>query len=79
MANTSLPGCSSKFLTALLLMIGGSIPGKTKVASIAIYEEVEALNYTAANFYSLVLFVITFCILLLVYLINGGYLKRFWK
>jgi molybdate transport system permease protein len=63
----------------VVLMIGGNIPGKTKVASIAIYDEVEALNYEAANFYSLTLFAITFCILLTVYLINGGYLKRFWK
>ncbi|MCL6265735.1 molybdate ABC transporter permease subunit [Flagellimonas myxillae] len=63
----------------VVLMIGGNIPGKTKVASIAIYDEVEALNYGAANFYSLVLFAITFCILLTVYLINGGYLKKFWK
>jgi molybdate transport system permease protein len=63
----------------VVLMIGGNIPGKTKVASIAIYDEVEALNYEAANFYSLTLFAITFIILLAVYLINGGYLKRFWK
>ncbi|MCX2764042.1 molybdate ABC transporter permease subunit [Aquimarina muelleri] len=63
----------------VVLMIGGNIPGKTKVASIAIYDEVEALNYTTANWYSIILFVITFSILLLVYLINGGYLKRFWK
>lgn len=63
----------------VVLMIGGNIPGKTKVASIAIYDEVEAMNYGAANFYSLVLFAITFSILLLVYLMNGGYLKRFWK
>ena len=63
----------------VVLMIGGNIPGKTKVASIAIYDEVEALNYEAANFYSLTLFAITFIILLTVYLINGGYLKRFWK
>lgn len=63
----------------VVLMIGGNIPGKTKVASIAIYDEVEALNYPQANFYSLVLFAITFGILLTVYLINGGYLKRFWK
>ena len=62
----------------VVLMIGGNIPGKTKVASIAIYDEVEALNYSAANSYSLVLFVITFCILLAVYLINGNYLKKFW-
>ena len=63
----------------VVLMIGGSIPGSTRVASIAIYDEVEALNYEAANFYSGVLFVITFSILLAVYLVNGGYLKRFWK
>ncbi len=63
----------------VVLMIGGNIPGKTRVASIAIYDEVEALNYGAANFYSIVLFLITFCILLLVYLVNGGYLKKFWR
>lgn len=60
----------------VVLMIGGNIPGKTKVASIAIYDQVEALNYAAANFYSLILFIITFVILLSVYLINGGYIKR---
>ena len=60
----------------VVLMIGGNIPGKTKVASIAIYDEVEALNYAAANSYSLILFAITFCILLMVYLVNGGYLRR---
>lgn len=62
----------------VVLMIGGNIPGETKVASIAIYDEVEALNYGAANSYSLVLFIITFSILLAVYLFNGGYIKRFW-
>jgi len=63
----------------VVLMIGGNIPGKTKVASIAIYDEVEALNYGEANTYSLILFALTFCILLAVYLINGGYLKQFYK
>ncbi|WP_103069587.1 molybdate ABC transporter permease subunit [Aquimarina sediminis] len=63
----------------VVLMIGGNMPGKTKVASIAIYDEVESLNYDAANWYSLILFIITFSILLIVYLVNGGYLKRFWK
>ena len=63
----------------VVLMIGGNIPGQTKVASIAIYDEVEALNYSAANIYSLILFVITFIILLAVYLINGKYIKGFWK
>jgi molybdate transport system permease protein len=63
----------------VVLMIGGNIPAKTKVASIAIYDEVESLNYGAANTYSLILFAITFVILLLVYLVNGGYLKRIVK
>lgn len=61
----------------LVLMIGGNIPGETKVASIAIYDEVEAMNYSAANSYSLVLFTLTFSILLIVYLVNGGYFKKF--
>jgi len=60
----------------VVLMIGGNIPGQTKVASIAIYDEVESLNYAVANSYSMILFAITFFILLLVYLINGGYLKQ---
>jgi len=60
----------------VVLMIGGNIPEKTKVASIAIYDEVEALNYEAANTYSMILVGFTFVFLLLVYLINGGYLKK---
>jgi len=63
----------------VVLMIGGNMPGKTKVASITIYDEVESLNYEVANGYSFILFAITFSILLTVYLVNGGYLKRFWK
>jgi molybdate transport system permease protein len=54
----------------VILMIGGNIPGVTKVASIAIYDEVESLNYAAAHFYALVLFAVTFAILLMVYLLN---------
>ncbi|WP_298309752.1 molybdate ABC transporter permease subunit [uncultured Aquimarina sp.] len=63
----------------VVLMIGGNIPEKTKVVSIAIYDEVEALNYSNAHTYSLILVIITFIVLLSVYLINGGYLKRFWR
>jgi len=59
----------------VVLMIGGSIPGRTKVASIAVYEAVESLDYTTANRYAALLFVLTFLILLAVYLINGGYVK----
>lgn len=58
----------------VVLMIGGNIPGRTKVASIAIYDEVESLNYAAANAYSVFLLVVSFLILLTVYIINGGYL-----
>jgi molybdate transport system permease protein len=54
----------------VVLMIGGNIPGKTKVASIAIYDEVESMNYAAANRYSLILFAIAFVILLSVYILN---------
>lgn len=60
----------------VVLMIGGSIPGKTKVASIAIYDEVETLDYAMANTYSMILFIVTFIILVIVYLVNGGYLNR---
>jgi molybdate transport system permease protein len=63
----------------VVLMIGGSIPDSTRVASIAIYDEVESLNYATANIYSIILFAITFLILLTVYITNGGYMKRFLK
>lgn len=54
----------------VVLMIGGDLPGETRVASIAIYNEVEALNYSAANLYAGVLFAISFVILLMVYVLN---------
>jgi len=54
----------------VILMIGGNIPDETRVASIAIYDEVESLNYALAHQYALTLFVVTFSILLLVYTIN---------
>ncbi len=63
----------------VVLMIGGNIPGQTKVASIAIYDEVEAMNYSAAHFYSFVLFAITFCILLSVYSLNNRHFKGLWR
>ncbi|RCR68560.1 molybdate ABC transporter permease subunit [Larkinella punicea] len=54
----------------LVLMIGGNLPGQTRVASVAIYDEVELLHYGAANAYALLLLVISFGILLTVYAIN---------
>ncbi|WP_138484860.1 molybdate ABC transporter permease subunit [Dyadobacter bucti] len=83
-----LPNCKPAILTAfvltfahtvgefgVVLMIGGNIPGVTKVASVAIYNEVEALNYSAANLYAMVLFAITFVILLMVYSVNNRLLS----
>lgn len=54
----------------VVLMIGGNIPDKTRVASIAIYDAVESLNYEEANFYSVTLLILCFVILLVVNLIN---------
>ncbi len=48
----------------VVVMLGGSIPGKTKVASIALYDEVQKLNYDAAHQYALILLVISFVMLL---------------
>lgn len=54
----------------VVLMVGGSIPGKTKVLSIAIYERVENLDYTTAHYLSGGLLVFSFAVLLLVYTLN---------
>jgi molybdate transport system permease protein len=55
----------------VVLMVGGSIPKETKVVSIAIYDEVQTMNYHNANVYAAILFVFTFLILLTVYVINN--------
>jgi molybdate transport system permease protein len=60
----------------VVLMIGGSIPGETKVISIAIYDEVEAMNYGKANFYSLIMLVFTFVVLVSVYIINYRHRRK---
>ncbi len=57
----------------VLLMVGGNIPGQTRVVSIAIYEHVETLNYAAAHQLSAGLLIVAFVILLAVYVINGRY------
>lgn len=59
----------------VVLMIGGSIPNETKVVSIAIYDEVQAMNYDHANIYAGILFIFSFLILLSVYLINNQFSK----
>lgn len=55
----------------VILMIGGSIPGQTKVASIAIYEYVEAMHYREAAYMSLVLVVFSYLVLVGVNLLNS--------
>lgn len=61
----------------VVLMIGGNIPGVTKVASIAIYDEVESLQYANAHFYSLVLVLLSFLILIAVYLSKRRFPEKF--
>ncbi len=60
----------------VVLMIGGSLPAETRVASIAIYDEVESMNYGAAHFHALVLFGVCFVILLAVHQTNRKLLTR---
>ena len=79
----ALPMARSGFLTAtvlafahtigefgIVLMIGGNIPGETRVASVAIYENVESLDYLGAHALSLTLLLLSFALLSLVYLVN---------
>ena len=56
----------------VVLMVGGNIPGQTKVISIAIYEHVETLQYDQAHRLSLILLGFSFVTLLLVYTLNRG-------
>jgi len=79
----ALPNIKPALLTALIitfahtvgefgvvLMIGGSIPDETKVASIAIYEMVEIMDYDTAHIYSGIMVLISFVVLLSVYIFN---------
>lgn len=54
----------------VVLMIGGNIPGETRVASIAIYDEVEKMHYDQANVYAFILLALSFGILFVVYSLN---------
>ncbi len=54
----------------VVLMVGGNIPGQTRVISIAIYEQVEVLDYAQAHALSAILLVFSFTTLLLVYTLN---------
>ena len=75
-----ITGCVLSFAHTLgefgvVLMLGGNIPGITKVASIAIYDEVQSLNYGTANIYSAILLTFSFIILALVYFINRRFIR----
>ena len=54
----------------VVLMVGGNIPGQTRVASIAIYDHVETLEYGQAHELSAILLVFAFTIMLIMYAIN---------
>ena len=54
----------------VVLMVGGNIPGKTKVLSIAIYDHVEVLEYAQAHLLSGGLLIFSFLVLVIVYSVN---------
>lgn len=79
-----LPQARAGFLTAailgfahtvgefgVVLMIGGSIPGATRVVSVQIYDHVEALDYAHAHSLAAVLLVFSFVVLLAVYALRA--------
>jgi molybdate transport system permease protein len=81
-----IPMASPGFLTAatlgfahtlgefgVVLMIGGSIPGETKLVSIQIYEHVEALDYASAHSLSAVMLLMSFLMLLALFLLPKRY------
>jgi len=85
----ALPNIKPSLITALIitfahtvgefgvvLMVGGSIPGETKVASVAIYEMVEVMEYGKAHIYSALMVLMSFSVLLAVYLFNHKQRKR---
>lgn len=80
----ALPNIKPSLLTAIIvtfahtvgefgvvLMVGGSIPSQTKVASVAIYEMVEIMDYTQAHIYSGIMLGMSFLVLLSVYVFNA--------
>jgi len=51
----------------VVLMIGGNLPGATRVASVQIYDYVDAMQYTQAHHLALVLLAVSFLVLLVLY------------
>ena len=60
----------------VVLMVGGNIPGETRVIAIAIYDHVETLNYSAAHSMSVLLLAFAFLVLLAMYAINRRWSTR---
>jgi len=60
----------------VVLMVGGNIPNKTRVISIAIYDHVEMLDYAAAHRLSLALIVFAFVALFSMFLLNRRWYSR---
>jgi len=86
--HVALPNIKPSLLTAVILtfahtvgefgvvlMVGGSIPDETKVASVAIYEMVESMEYDKAYIYSGIMMGMSFIVLLLVYIFNYKHKK----
>ena len=63
----------------VVLMIGGSIPEETRVVSIALYDEVQAMHYGTANSYAGILLAFSFVILLTVYTINQRFTNNLFR
>jgi len=85
----ALPNIKPALMTALIvtfahtvgefgvvLMVGGSIPEETKVASVAIYEFVEIMDYESAHIYSAIMVFMSFIVLLGVYIFNAKQMRR---
>ena len=85
----ALPNIKAALITAIIitfahtvgefgvvLMVGGSIPEETKVASVAIYEFVETMDYSKAHIYSGIMIGLSFIILLTVYTFNRKHNQR---
>ena len=60
----------------IVLMVGGNIPGETRVISIALYEKVEILNYAEAHILSVALLTFSFLVLFITYSLNKMPLMR---
>lgn len=83
--SVSLPLAKRGFITAavlsfahtvgefgVVLMVGGNIPGQTRVISIEIFTAVETLDYATAHRLSLWLLILSFVVLTLIYVFNRG-------